>query len=144
MAVFTTLSPQPQTLQEWGGNFLPVNTDASKHMSHAMNWLTVSNWSKLSKLFFSVSVIFTMEIPKQSEKSQIGLVFSLTRYFCIDSSCIFIVIVSWWRESLLWVGCSETGTKRVLLGFFGDCYLDHSFGCLNFYGILFQCLNTLE
>lgn len=100
------------------------------------------NILKLSKLFISVSVIFTMEIPKQSEKSQIGLVFLLTRHVCIDSSCIFIVIVSWWKESLLCVGCSETGTKRVLLGLFGDCQLDHSFDCLNFYGSLFQCLNT--
>ena len=100
------------------------------------------NILKLSKLSISVSVIFTMEIPKQSEKSQIGLVFLLTRHVCIDSSRFFIVIVSWWKESLLCVGCRETGTKRVLLGLFGDCQLDHSFGCLNFYGILFQCLNT--
>ena len=44
-----TSSPQRKTLQEWGGNFLLVNTDASKHMC-----LTISNWSKHSEAFEAI------------------------------------------------------------------------------------------
>ena len=111
MAVFTTLSPQPQTLQEWGGNFLPVNTDASKHMLHAMNWLTVSNWSKHSEafktIFFSIGHLHNGNTQTVwEEPNRVGIFTHQTwsyRFFLyLHCDCFLvkgIVIVCWLQRN---------------------------------------------